>query len=68
MTARLGWSSMMVGVESSGTLAPRSALMVAARAGAPPPSAESAWEALVRWIDIGGSLGGDGLVLGYIGT
>jgi hypothetical protein len=54
MTTQLGQSSTMVGAASSGALAPRLALTVAARAGAP-PSAELAWEALATRID-GGSV------------
>jgi hypothetical protein len=64
MTARLDWSSMMVGAVSSGTPAPRLASTVAARAGAPPPSAESTREAFVRRIDDRGLLGGNFSVLG----
>jgi hypothetical protein len=61
---RLGRSSTMVGVASSGSPAPRSAPPATARVGAPPPSAESAREALARWIDGSGLLGCGGSVLG----
>jgi hypothetical protein len=40
--------------------------MMVGQAGAPPSSDESAREALVRWINGGGWLGGGGSVLGQI--
>jgi hypothetical protein len=51
---------------SGGAPAPRCAPTAAGQAGAPPPSDESAREALVRWINDGGWLGGGGSVLGQI--
>jgi hypothetical protein len=62
--ARLGLSSTMVGAASSGSPAPRSAPPATAWVGAPPPSAESAWEALATWINGSGLLGCGGSVLG----
>jgi hypothetical protein len=60
MMARLGRSSTMAGAASNSAPAPTAVEWV----GAPPPIAESALEALARWIDGGGLLGGGNSVLG----
>jgi hypothetical protein len=50
--------SMVVATASNDASAPRTSLAVAVYAGAPPPSNESVREALTRWINDGGWLGG----------
>jgi hypothetical protein len=57
---------MVVGTVSGGVPAPRTPLAAAVLAGAPPPINKSAREALTRWFNSGGWLGGSGLVLGQI--
>jgi hypothetical protein len=54
----------MTGATSNGAPAPRSAPTTVAWAGAPPRSVVSMWEALARWIDDDGLLGGGGSILG----
>jgi hypothetical protein len=68
MRERLERPSTAVGKASGGAPSPRTPPAVEVLAGAPPPSDESAWEALTRWINGGGWLGGDGSVLGQICT
>jgi hypothetical protein len=59
---RLRRSSMAAGAASSSALAPRFAPAVMVQAGAPPPSVESVWDALARWINGDGLLGGGGSI------
>jgi hypothetical protein len=68
MTVRFGRSSTAAGAPSSGALAPRCTPAVVVPVGAPPPSDDLARDALTRWINGGGFLGGGGSVLGQICT
>jgi hypothetical protein len=65
-TVRVGRSSTVAGAPSDGAPVPRCAPTVVVQVGAPPPSDESAREALAGWINGGGWLGGRGSVLGQI--
>jgi hypothetical protein len=67
-TVQVGRPSTTVRAPSGGATAPRCTLAVAEQAGAPPPSDKSTREALTRWINGDGWLGGGGSVLGQIRT
>jgi hypothetical protein len=64
MREQLGRPSMVVGMEFSSALV--HGTLPAVAAGAPPRSGESAQEALTRWINGGGWLGGGSSVLSQI--
>jgi hypothetical protein len=65
-TVRIGRPSTAAGAPSSCAPAPRYAPAAVGQAGAPPPSDELAQEALARWINGGGWLGGGSSMLGQI--
>jgi hypothetical protein len=66
VTVQFGRTSTASGAPFGSALDPRRAPAVVVQTGAPPPSDDSAWDALARWINGGGLLGGSGSALGQI--